>query len=97
VIETESRMVAFVRARLDEIEAHAPLLSAGKHTGLITQTWVEREIQAKRRVLDHYEHNLALGHDPRRSNMMHSLKMAIYAMADVFQGHPDYDRDMWGE
>lgn len=92
-----SELCDFVYARLLELEMDAPLLSTGKNTGVITQTWVEREVQAKRRVLDFYMDNLKRGHDPRRSGAMHSMKMTIYAMADVYPDHPDYDRDMWGE
>jgi hypothetical protein len=88
-------MCDFVDARLDDLERDAGLL--GGTSGIITETWVKQHVEQSRTIVRLFRNNLTDSKESRSaSGARWALKWSVFALADSFRHHEDYDSRRWG-
>jgi hypothetical protein len=85
-----SDLVEFLRARLDEDSVAALILPSHPTFAdrLISRPFLLAEVEAKRRIIERWEHATR---DPDDFEEQWGLEWAMRALAQPYAGHPDFD------
>ena len=89
-----SDLVAFLRARLDGEKEYYETLLESIQQYLPRQARALREVEAKRRIVDEYEHWRDVARrddDPQAATFALGLHAALLRLALPDDHHPDYD------